>query len=62
MRKLKVNGIYTNFPDRVVIDVTNLGLGKKIQVQDLQFENYKIVNAKELIVAQVKATRASKQA
>ena len=57
-----MNGIYTNFPDRVVIDVTTLGLGKKIQVQDLQFENYKIVNAKELIVAQVKATRASKQA
>jgi len=61
MRKVKVNAIYTNLPDRVVVDVTNLGLGKKIQVQDLQFENYKVVNAKELIVCQVKATRASKQ-
>lgn len=61
MRKLKVNGIYTKFPDRVVIDVTSLGLGKKIQVQDLKFEDYTIVNAKELIVCQVKATRASKQ-
>lgn len=61
MRKLKVNGIYTKFPDRVVIDVTSLGLDKKIQVQDLKFEDYTIVNAKELIVCQVKATRASKQ-
>lgn len=61
MRKLKVKAIYTNLPDRVVIDVTNLGLGKKIQVADLKFENYTIENAKALIVAQVLATRASKK-
>ena len=61
VRKLKVSAIYTNLPDRVVIDVTNLGLGKKIQVADLQFDNYVIANVKDLVVAQVKATRASKQ-
>lgn len=61
-RKLKVSAIYTNLPDRVVIDVTNLGLGKKIQVCDLQFEDYKIMNVPDQMVAQVKATRASKQA
>lgn len=61
MRKLKVRAIYTNIPDRVVIDVTNLGLGKKIQVADLHFEGYEIANVKEQVVAQVKATRASRQ-
>lgn len=61
MRKLKVRAIYTNIPDRVVIDVTNLGLGKKIQVSDLSFEGYEIANVKEQVVAQVKATRASRQ-
>ena len=61
-RKLKVNAIYTKLPDRVIIDVTNLGLGKKIQVSDLNFEDYKIMNVPAQMVAQVKATRASKQA
>jgi len=62
VRKLKVSAIYTNLPDRVVVDVTELGLGKKIQVADLHFDNYEIANVKDLVVAQVKATRASKQA
>ena len=59
MRKLKVKGLYPKFPDRMVIDVTSLGLGKKIQVADLHFEGLEMMNAKNMIVAQVKATRAS---
>jgi len=59
MRKLKVNGIYTNIPERVVIDVTTLGLGKKLAVSDVNVENCKLMNVKDACVAQVKATRAS---
>lgn len=59
IRKLKVKGLYTAFPDRLVIDVTPLGLGKKIAVADLAFEGLEILNPKSLIVAQVKVTRAS---
>ena len=59
MRKLKVNGIYTNIPERVVIDVTNLGLGKKLAVSDVVVENCKLMNVQDACVAQVKATRAS---
>ncbi len=62
VRKLKVCGLYTNLPDRVVVDVTSLGLGKRIQVSDLHFDNYSIANVKDMMVVQVKATRASKQA
>ena len=58
-RKLKVKGIYTNFPDRLIIDVTPLGLGKKLQVADLHYDNLELVNVKEQVVVQVKATRAS---
>ncbi len=61
-RKLKVKGIYTNLPDRIVIDVTALGLGKKLQVADLKFDNIKFTNSPTQIVAQVKATRQSAQA
>ena len=35
MRKLKVQGIYTAFPDRINIDVTNLGLAKKFLIVGL---------------------------
>ncbi len=59
MRKLKVNGIYTNIPDRVIVDVTNLGLGKKLFVSEVAVENCTIKSVKEAIVAQVKATRNS---
>lgn len=59
MRKLKVNGIYTNIPERVIIDVTELGLGKKIAVSNVTVENCRLMNPKDAIVAQVKATRNS---
>ena len=61
MRKMKVQGIYTAFPDRINIDVTNLGLGKKIAVADVQIEGLKMVNPADACVAEVKATRQSKQ-
>ena len=59
MRKLKINGIYTNIPERVVIDVTSLGLGKKLFVSDVVVENCTVKSVKEAIVAQVKVTRNS---
>ncbi len=59
MRKLKVNGIYTNIPERVIIDVTNLGLGKKLAVADINIDKCKLMNVQDACVAQVKATRAS---
>lgn len=60
-RKLKVKALYTNLPDRIIVDVTSLGLGKKLQVADLHFDNYEVVNVRTQIVAQVKATRQSAQ-
>lgn len=59
MKKLKVNGIYTIIPDRIVVDVTELGLGKKLAVNDIHIEGLKMMNPKDACVAQVKATRAS---
>ena len=62
MKKLKVNGIYTQIPNRVEIDVTNLGLGKKLYVGAVEMaEGLKLMNPADACVAQVKATRASQQ-
>ena len=63
MRKLKVNGIYTQIPNRVEIDITDLGLGKKLYVGAVQVaEGLKLMNPADACVARVKATRASQQA
>lgn len=62
MRKLRVKGFYTNIPERIVIDVTSLGLGKSIQVGSVTAENLEILNAKNAVVAQVKLTRAARGA
>ena len=62
MRKLRVKGIYTQIPERIVIDVTSLGLGKSIQVGAVSVPNLEILNAKNAVVAQVKLTRAARGA
>ena len=38
MRKLKVKAIYSQIPEKLVINIDNLGLGKTIQVGELHFE------------------------
>lgn len=62
VRKLKVKALPANLPGEIVLDVTNLGLGKSIKVKDLSFENFEVVNAKEVVIAQVKLTRAARAA
>lgn len=59
-RKLKVKAIPANLPGEIVIDVTTLGLGKSVKVKELSFDKFEVVNAKEVVVAQVKMTRAAK--
>lgn len=62
MKKLKVKAIYTNIPERLVINVDNLGLGKTLQVGDLHFENLELMNAKNAVVCAVQLTRAARGA
>ncbi len=62
MRKLKVKALYTNIPEKLVINVSHLGLGKAIQVKELAFDNLELLNAKEAVVCAVKLTRAARGA
>lgn len=62
VRSLTVKGLYTNIPERLIVDVTSIELGKTMNVAALSFENLEILNAKSVIVAGVKATRASRNA
>lgn len=62
MKKLRVKAIYTNIPERLVINVDSLGLGKAFQVGDLHFENLELINAKNAVVCSVALTRAARGA
>ena len=62
MKKLRVKAIYTNIPERLVINVDNLGLGKAYQVGDLHFDNLELINAKNAVVCSVALTRAARGA
>ena len=62
VRKLKVKALYNAIPERLVIDVTSLGLGKTIKVGELNYEGLELLNVKEAVVCAVKLTRAARGA
>ncbi len=59
VRKLKVRALYTQIPERLDIDVTNLGLGKTIKCGELSFEGLELVTNASVVVCQVKMTRSA---
>ena len=62
MRKLRVKAAYDQIPEKLVINVDNLGLGKTMQVGALHFEGLEIMNAKNAVVCAVQLTRAARGA
>ncbi len=62
MKKIKVKAIYTEIPERVVINVDNLGLGKTLQIGELHFDGLELMNAKNAVVCAVQLTRAARGA
>lgn len=62
VRKLKVRAPYAAIPEKLEIDVTNLGLGKSIKAGSLHFDGLELVTPKEVVVLTVKMTRAARGA
>ncbi len=62
MKKIKVKAPYTQIPERVVINVDNLGLGKTLQIGELHFDGLELMNAKNAVVCAVALTRAARGA
>ena len=62
MRQLRVKAIYDQIPEKLVINVDNLGLGKTMQVGALHFEGLEVMNAKNAVVCAVQLTRAARGA
>ena len=60
LRKLKVKALYTNVPEKVHVDVSELALGKSVQVGQLNFDGLELLNAKNAVVCRVQLTRAAR--
>ncbi len=58
-RKLRVSGLIAKLPDSLVVDITNLKIGKQIDAEDLSFDGCQIVSPKNTIICSVKVTRAT---
>ena len=62
MRKLKVKALYNIIPEKLIVNVSHLGLGKTVKVGELSYEGLELLNAKEAVVCAVKLTRAARGA
>lgn len=62
MRKLKVRALCKDIPERLVVNVDNLGLGKSLAVGDLHYDGLELINAKNAVVCAVQLTRAARGA
>jgi large subunit ribosomal protein L25 len=62
LRKLKVSALVRDLPERLAVDITNLGLGKTVFVRDLSYPGITIATSASSGVCRVKATRVSREA
>ncbi len=62
MRKLKVKALYNIIPEKLIVNVSHLGLGKTVKGGELSYEGLELLNAKEAVVCAVKLTRAARGA
>lgn len=61
-RSLKVSALPKDLPDDLFIDITPLGLDKRITVADLHYDGIRILSPKTTIICRVKATRGMQAA
>lgn len=61
-RKLRISALMKDLPDQLDIDVSPLGLDKRMTAGDLKFDGITILSDKNTIICRVKTTRAMQQA
>lgn len=62
LRRIKVKATYDKIPEKLAIDVSALEIGKSIKVGQLSFEGLELITPKEVVVCNVRSTRAATQA
>lgn len=62
IRKLKVQGLLKDMPEKLLVNVNDLELGQKIQVGNLNFDGLQLLNGSNAVVCRVQLTRAARGA
>jgi large subunit ribosomal protein L25 len=62
LRKLRVKALAENLPDTIKIDVTKLGIGDSIKVEQLKRDNLEFLDNKSNMIVGVISTRVAKGA
>jgi len=57
MRKLKVRGLIDKLPERIELNVENLGIGKSIAIGDINVDGVSVLHPKNISVVSVQTTR-----
>ncbi len=58
-REIRISALLANLPDKVTVDISSLGLDKRIKTGDLKVDNAVILTDKDTIICGVKSTRAT---
>ena len=56
-RNIRVCALMKNLPDEITVDITSLGLDKRIKASDIDIKDVTVVSDKDTIICGVKATR-----
>ena len=56
-RALKISALMKDLPDEIKVDITPLGLDKRIKAGDIEMKNVSVVSDKDTIICGVKTTR-----
>ena len=56
-RALKISALMKDLPDEITVDITSLGLDKRIKAGDIEMKNVTVVSDKDTIICGVKTTR-----
>jgi large subunit ribosomal protein L25 len=62
MRKLKVRALLTDLPDFISVDISPLEIGQGVKVREISLPGVTLLDAPNVDVVAVTATRASRQA
>jgi large subunit ribosomal protein L25 len=57
-RKLRIKALPANLPDYVEIDITDLDIGDRVYVTELENESYTFLHPDNIVVCQVRRPRA----
>lgn len=58
-RRLRVKALPQNLPDVIEVDISNLRIGQKLSVSDIETDNFRIMHPDNTVICQVRRSRTS---